>query len=250
MGTPASAAALRDFCRAQGVNEIYVSGFDLLNRSMERALSGLIAELHAANIRVEALFSSVNADEPGKPREKLVDSVRAVIAFNFNRDFPEERIDGVHLDIEPQQRPENRGAGNLRFLPGLVQTYRAVRELADPVKLSVNADIQRKLLEGDASQREMLLSALPQVTLMLYGLSDAGDGMSDDDRARNLRAASKRFLRMAYRDLPDKGLASMVVGLRTLDYGASLPAMLETLDEANRANPHYAGWARHSYNDT
>jgi hypothetical protein len=25
--------------------------------------------------------------------------------------------------------------------------------------------------------------------------------------------------------------------------------MLALLDEANGANPHYAGWARHSYND-
>jgi hypothetical protein len=25
--------------------------------------------------------------------------------------------------------------------------------------------------------------------------------------------------------------------------------MLKTLDDANGANPHYQGWARHSYND-
>jgi len=25
--------------------------------------------------------------------------------------------------------------------------------------------------------------------------------------------------------------------------------MLRTLDEANAMNPHYLGWARHSYND-
>jgi hypothetical protein len=25
--------------------------------------------------------------------------------------------------------------------------------------------------------------------------------------------------------------------------------MLSTLDQTNRANPHYTGWARHSYND-
>jgi hypothetical protein len=26
--------------------------------------------------------------------------------------------------------------------------------------------------------------------------------------------------------------------------------MLKSLDDANRANPHYSGWSRHSYNDT
>jgi hypothetical protein len=42
----------------------------------------------------------------------------------------------------------------------------------------------------------------------------------------------------------------MVIALRTPDYGALLPRMLETLDDANHSNPHYQGWARHSYNDS
>jgi hypothetical protein len=42
----------------------------------------------------------------------------------------------------------------------------------------------------------------------------------------------------------------MVVALRTADYGDLLPQMLGKLDDANRSNSHYLGWARHSYNDT
>jgi hypothetical protein len=34
----------------------------------------------------------------------------------------------------------------------------------------------------------------------------------------------------------------MVIGLRTPDYGEDLPKMLQTLDDSNRRNPHYAGW--------
>jgi hypothetical protein len=41
----------------------------------------------------------------------------------------------------------------------------------------------------------------------------------------------------------------MTIGLRTPDYGPLLSRMLLTLDEANGTNPHYLGWARHSYND-
>jgi hypothetical protein len=41
-----------------------------------------------------------------------------------------------------------------------------------------------------------------------------------------------------------------VIALRTPDYQDRLPTMLEALDESNHSNPHYAGWARHSYNDT
>jgi hypothetical protein len=41
----------------------------------------------------------------------------------------------------------------------------------------------------------------------------------------------------------------MVIGLRTPDYGKELPVMLEALDEANSGDPHFLGWARHSYDD-
>ena len=41
----------------------------------------------------------------------------------------------------------------------------------------------------------------------------------------------------------------MAIALRTPDYLELLPEMLKKLDDANRSNPHYLGWARHSYND-
>jgi hypothetical protein len=55
---------------------------------------------------------------------------------------------------------------------------------------------------------------------------------------------------MAYEGLPDRNLAKMAIALRTPDYGELLPQMLQKLDDANRANPHYLGWARHSYNNS
>jgi hypothetical protein len=54
---------------------------------------------------------------------------------------------------------------------------------------------------------------------------------------------------MAYDGLSDRNLAKMAIALRTPDYGDLLPQMLRALDDANRANPRYLGWARHSYND-
>jgi len=41
----------------------------------------------------------------------------------------------------------------------------------------------------------------------------------------------------------------MPFALCTPDYGDLLPQMLKKLDDANGANSHYLGWARHSYND-
>jgi hypothetical protein len=241
------AEKLRDFCQAQGINEVYVSISTLSGAAQKTQLAHLISLMHRSNIRVEALLSSENADEPGEHREKLLEKVREVVQFNRTR--AADRFDGIHLDIEPQQRPENKGAGNLRFLPGLVDAYRAVRALAEPAHLPVDADIQNKLLKGTLAERRMLLSSLPKLTLMLYELSSPKDGKSVQEKKEKLQAESQKYLDLAYADLHDPNLAKMSIGLRTPDYAELLPQMLATLDQANRANPHYAGWARHSYND-
>jgi hypothetical protein len=244
---PRSAESLRDFCHSQGINEVYVSVSELKGKSAESQFADLIAQLHQASIRVEALMGSSNADEPGPPREKLLDEVREVLRF----DQPPRRdgFDGIHLDIEPQQRPENYGPQNLGFLPGLVEAYRAVRQLAAPAHLPIDADIPIKVLKGDLSQRQLLLSALPRFTLMLYELDNPDDGQSPEKKMEKLRVASMRYLQIAYQGLNSRDLGQMSIGLRTPDYDALLPRMLQTLDDTNGANPHYLGWARHSYND-
>jgi hypothetical protein len=246
LAAPGAAEALRDFCQSQGVNEVYVSFSGKGDASEGREVARLIGLLHRSHIRVEALISSTEADEPGKYRDKLLDKVRALIQFN---EHARGGFDGIHLDIEPQQRPENKGAGNLRFLPGLVDAYRAVLAAAEPAQLRVNADIQNKLLKGDLRERRMLLTSLPRFTLMLYELSSPNDGETAAQKAEKLRSASQKFLDMAYDGLNEASVAKMVIGLRTPDYEELLPAMLKSLDDAHSANPHYLGWARHSYND-
>jgi hypothetical protein len=243
---PQGAERLRDFCRAERINEVYISALSHGELENVAALTTAIELLHRSNVRVEALLSSTDADQAGKHRDRLLDHVRAIA--KFNQQHPGSRIDGIHLDIEPQQRAENKGAGNLGFLPGLAAAYRDVRALAEPAGLTVNADIQNKLLKGSADERRQLLQSLPRLTLMLYELNDA-KGRRFDEEAATLRAASRRFLDMAYDGLHDPGLAQMVIGLRTPDYAEMLPRMLESLDEANGTNTHYLGWARHSYND-
>jgi hypothetical protein len=244
---PRGAEALRDFCQSAGINEVYVSVSERSEASVERQLAHLIALLHRSNIRVEALLSSVDADEPGKPRETLLRHVQEIV--QFNQQHPTDRFDGIHLDVEPQQRPENKGAGNLRFLPGLADAFRAVQGVAEQAGMTVNADIQTKLLKGDLSERRMLLSAIPRVTLMMYELSSPGDGESVERKAEKVEKASQKFLCLAYYGLGGQNLAKMAIALRTPDYGDLLPQMLKKLDGSNRANPHYLGWARHAYND-
>jgi hypothetical protein len=134
-------------------------------------------------------------------------------------------------------------------LPGLANAFRAVRAVAEPAQMTVNADIQNKLLKGDPGERRMLLTSVPRVTLMMYELSSPGDGESLEQKAERVQKTSQNFLDMAYDGLDEGNLAKMAIALRTPDYGELLPRMLKKLDDTNRANPHYLGWARHSYND-
>ena len=243
---PASIEALLGFCQSGGINEVYISTSEELSVESGRTrITDVIALFHQSNIRVDALLSSTNADMPGKPREKLLVHVHEII--RFNQRHLTTRFDGIHLDIEPQQRMENKGDGNLQFLPDLVNTFRAVRVLAESRGLMVDADIQVKLLKGQIDDRRMLLSALPRLTLMMYERSSLEDGPSR--KTAKLIKAGREFLDLAYAGLDGPDLAKMSIALRTADYGDSLPTMLKALDEAFGANPHYLGWARHSYND-
>jgi hypothetical protein len=245
---PSRGEALRDFCRSQQINEVYLS-FSSQNggAAEQQEIEKLIGLLHHSHIRVEALLSSTDADEPGKHRDKLMAHVNEVLSFN--RQHPHERFDGFHLDIEPQQRQENKGAGNLGFLPDLVDTYRGVRAIADQNQMTVNADIPNKLLKGDMSQRQSLMSSLSRLTLMLYELSSPGDGESTAAQAEKLRQASTKYMEMAYQGLRGANLAKLAIGLRTPDYQQQLPGMLRVVQDTLSGNPHYLGWAWHSYND-
>jgi hypothetical protein len=247
LGANHGAEDLLAFCKNEGINEVYVSISERSEAEEERQLTHLIGLLHASNIHVEALLSSVDADEAGKHRETLVRHVRMIV--DFNRRHAERRFDGIHLDIEPQQRPENKGPGNLRFLPGLADAFRAVRAVAEPARMTVNADIQNKILKGDLDERRMLLSALSRVTLMMYELSSPNDGDSAEQKADKAVKSSQKFFEMAYAGLGEGDVAKMTIALRTPDYGELLPQMLKKLDEANQMNVHYRGWAWHSYND-
>lgn len=238
---PARGEALRDFCRLHQINEVYLS-FTSQNSAEpeQREIEKLIELLHKSHIRVEALLSSADADQQGEHRDKLMGHVNEVVTFN--REHSHQRFDGIHLDIEPQQRQENKGSGNLAFLPNLIDTYRAVREVTEQNQMTVNADIPIRFLRGDASQRQALMSSLPRLTLMLYEQTTA-------DQADKVSQVSTKFMDMAYRGLSGANLAKLAIGLRTADYQQQLPDMLKAVQNTLAANPHFLGWAWHSYND-
>ena len=132
---PARGEALRNFCRLHQINEVYLS-FTSQNSAApeQQEIEKLVELLHKSHIRVEALLSSADADQPGKHRDKLMGHINEVVTFD--REHPHQRFDGIHLDIEPQQRQENKGPGNLAFLPNLIDTYRAVLVVAEQTALA------------------------------------------------------------------------------------------------------------------
>jgi hypothetical protein len=245
---PARGEALRDFCRSHQINEVYLS-FTSQNTAQpeQREIAKLIELLHKSHIRVEALLSGADADQPGEHRDKLMGHVNEVVTFN--REHAHQRFDGIHLDLEPQQRQENKGPGNLGFLPNLLDTYHAVLTVAEQNQMTVNADIPNKFLKADAQQRQALMSSLPRLTLMLYELSSPGDGQSTAAQADKLRQASTKYMDEAYQGLNGTNLAKLAIGLRTADYQQQLPDMLRVVQDALAQNPHFLGWAWHSYND-
>jgi len=115
--------------------------------------------------------------------------------------------------------------------------------------MTVNADIPNKFLKGDQGQRQALMSSLPRLTLMLYELNNPSDGESAAAQAAKLRQAGENYFNMAYQGLSQSHLAKMAIGLRTPDYESQLPNMLKTLEQDLSSNPHYLGWAWHSYKD-
>jgi hypothetical protein len=72
LGTPKGPVALRDFCKSESVNEVYVSVSADSAASEDGHLAELVALLYRSDIRVEALFSSTDADELGKHRNPLL----------------------------------------------------------------------------------------------------------------------------------------------------------------------------------
>ena len=97
----------------------------------------------------------------------------------------------VCISTSSHNSTENKGPGNLRFVPGLVDAYRAVLAVAQRANLTVNADIQNKLLKGDRAERKMLLTALPHFTLMLYEVSSPTDGESPEQQEQKIVDASE-----------------------------------------------------------
>ncbi len=247
--TSSATDTLRDFAVSQHINTVYISALPTSGTpQLNSQISNLISVLHQSKISVEALIGSSTADEPGAPRNALLATVQNVV--QFDQQFSTTQFDGIHLDIEPQQRPENSGVNAIQFLPNLIETYREANALAVPANLVVDADIPIEVLRASADQRQALFTVLPRLTLMLYGVTSQSSGLSTQQQVTAIEQASQNYLNTAYGGLSGNNLATLAIGLNTADYGYDLmPTVLSAVDQSNAANAHYPGWSRYSYTD-
>jgi hypothetical protein len=227
LADPAFKTTLLETCRRARLNELYVSiGGGVLE---DPHLPELLAALHEAGVRVEALMGEATWYQPER-RSPMFALITAVASYNDAH--PGAGFAGIHLDIEPHQLPENRKTHD--FLPALAETLVVASEAANKRNLSTSADLPRFALEKNGPA---LVRAVRRPFLMLYELRDKS--------SERLVATSKAVVDQAYAGLPPEVLGQLVVGVSVDDYPKELEVMLAALDSEHGKLARYGGWAIH-----
>jgi hypothetical protein len=176
---PASRAELLRFCAQRRIDVIFLhtSAGALTDRGEQ--FRAFLAAAHARQMQVEALGG---APEWTQHRAELEGFVAAVVAFN-QAAAPEERFDGIHLDVEPYSTPEWDSSRETTVQQWLTMFDQARSGAAG---LPVAADVPTwfsNVNVGDDDLLSALLSRVDGVTLMAYG---------SQHRKESLAAACRR----------------------------------------------------------
>lgn len=221
------ASTLLATCEELGITEVYLG---VTERVLADArLPDLMSALAHQGIRVEALMGDAVWYRP-ESRPSMIALIERVAAYNAR--FPSARFEGLHLDVEPHQIPENKASRG--WVPALVETLREADTAGARHGLEVSADLPRFILQGP--HRKEIARAVARVFVMLYELRDRSEGA--------LAEASQRVLRDVF-DANPAERGRIVVGLQATDYPSDLAQMLRVVDGANGPSAHYGGWAVH-----
>ena len=216
------AASLREFVLEHQIGEVYLSWPRGI--SEDPKFVAFIRSLRKTGVKVEALAGEATWYRPER-RAPLFDRIEEVA--RFNREHPDAQVAGIHLDIEPHQLPENKGAQNRAYVPDYVDTLMQARAQAERSHLTIACDIPRKLLQLSADEAATLVAACPRLTLMLYEL----DLPPVIDAARVALGWG----------------AQVTVGVRAADFRAGTGDALKKIDAQLGAARGYQGWAVHDY---
>jgi len=235
------------FAKEQGVNLLYLN----IDQSRKAAFyQSFIKKANAAGIKVHALGGERNwAMEQN--RAKVLALVDWVIAYNKSVAV-DEKISGIHLDIEPYLLPEwkTKQASVLRQWKANVQVY-IKRSEQDPI-LEVGCDIpfwlDKTSVPGDpkTTMAQWLISQHDHVAVMAYR-----------DRAKGSNSISSLVLQeLRWADQLGKKVVVAVETKQSTEGNfvsfyeegkAHLNAELSKLPVLMSSHPSFAGIAIHSY---
>jgi hypothetical protein len=103
LGTPAAQRDFFRFCSVRRISTLFLHAPADHLRERAPEFRAFLATAHRERVRVEALDGAPGwAFDGAKPRR----FVEAVLTFNRESERPEERFDGIHLDVEPYDSPQ------------------------------------------------------------------------------------------------------------------------------------------------
>ena len=222
---PDARRRLVQFCRAQGITDLFLQLPYEAERVDERwtiswdreSLRPLIAELHAAEVRVHAL--------DGDPRFGLSEWHGQVIAtiqsiVDYNRESPPaQRFDGIRHDIEPYLLPGFGGVRATEIWQQYLSIVAASQALAQQAGLVYGVDIPAWLDErneffepvaevGGRPVSELVIDIVDNIGIMDYRTQAYGADGTIAHAESELRYAAdvgkQVFLGLETVDLPDE----------------------------------------------
>lgn len=230
LGTSDGTSSLLASCQQAGVTEVYLSIGSVIE---DARLPAMVAALHDAGIRVEALTGEANWYQ-AEHRDAMLAVIDSVAAYNA-KVAASARFQGMHLDIEPHQLAENKA--NHAFLPALAETLDQARQRAATQNLDTAADLPRFALQENGAA---FARAVPRIVVMLYELRDKS--------VTALAEASGKIVDDTYAAETAANTGRMVIGLSVDDYSVDLETMLGAVESANTTDARrsrYGGWAIH-----
>ncbi len=210
---PVERAALVAFCMAQGVTDVFAQ----IPRSGPATLGPMIADLHAAGVRVDALDGDPHYTMAAK-HGIVLDGIRKVSAYN--RSAPAaERFDGIRYDNEPYLLPGFGGAHKERILREYLALVRKAAVVAGEGGLAFGVDIpfwfdgHNRFFEPSAQLdgrpvSELVIDAVDNLSIMDYRTVAYGpDGViahGIDELNYAVRAGKQVYVGLETVSLPDE----------------------------------------------
>lgn len=232
----AKQAELLRFCRDRRIDTLFLHAPATHLQERADEFRSLVAAAHAQRMRVEALDG-----RPGwaTDHDKAKQFVGAVVTFN-QAGAPDERFDGVHLDVEPYGTEEwgtARSEIALRWL-GMFDEARAAA-----AGLPVTADIPLWLggvAAGNEDLQSAILARVDTVALMAY---------ATQHNKKRLAAACRSAIREAQRQGRSVWIAISVQPAYLVGTGKRQHAekLVKTVERTLVDAPTVAGVAIHDY---